>query len=524
MSSSRSRIGLFGVVVICTGVVAAVLIARPNTRHVAVRASKAKSAQSDVESPSAAATNDGAWHVVQDFGAIVDGQFGWAATESSLLLTRDSGNTWSDTELPTTHPLFALQFDTPQHALAIAQTSDPQTLEVFATTDGAASWTSLGTTHVRGVVGIAGASLAHAGQTWWLLATEATGTGVSFGTSLRSTDGGGSWTAADGVTPGGGIVALGSTAAVLVGGPGSQNIYETTDGGSTWPALDVGGALGPTPESEPSATSFGRPLLDGDHVLVPGVRSIGSDERSVVLDIQNGEVRVALSEDNSTSVPVPINANSALINDTLVHTDGTVEPATGSLPSVVASLGPKDAFGIRTEDQCAEKANCSEISSIVVSHDLRTWETISTGANALPPEPVTTTTSASANEPTGPEQTLTSGEYLGSSWRLVAAPTASGFCYGIGYGSPSAKTCLVLPTPAPAILAIVNHDPPIALGVVRSDVSSVEIRFVSGKPLQAELHPSPEGFAQGQWYAMPVPAGEIVIAQVPLDANGSRLK
>jgi hypothetical protein len=495
----KKRLLYTTVVVILTGgaITGVVSVRRGTHRRVTVTASN--SGDEGASKP---------WHHIFGMGAVPAKSFSWVATDTGFLTSSDAGSTWIERSLPPAAQSVSATFADPLDGLAVTPGDTPQSVKVFATRDGAASWSLL--TSVSDPAPISAASISGRDGELWLLLTRASSSNFSVGDVFLSDNNGGSWTKASDGNPAGVVIALGNQSAIIVGGTGSQHIYATNDGGKTWPesSAEIPGV------SSSGPFQFGPPSTTQDGALVPGL----SGTQAFVLNVSARSMQISLTV-SSSSMPVPIDATHTIV-DRQLETSGGAQVANGSVPNLVAiAIGTNAAIGERISSGCVNKQNCNPSDELVESNDLSTWSTLSRAA----PEPASTVPPTTVATVTGSIQTLDTGSYKARGWELTAVPTNSGFCYGIGYGSPQPKSCVAVPAPEPALLAIVNLDPPLALGVTRSDVTSVIVRFLSGKRMAAQLSPAPAGFPEGKWYVVAIPDGENVIGQDAFAADGTRL-
>jgi hypothetical protein len=450
------------------------------------------------------------WHAVSTVGSLPGTDLGWIGTDTQIVLTTDGGTTFVSASIPPAGPPLDVTFTSPNSAMAVVGGATPNGVDLYRTTDGASTWSDASQVQIASGGQIAGASLVTTHGQWWLLLTEASSSNFSFGRVFKSLDGG-TWSEVSEDSPGGRFLVDGSAIPLIEGGPGHGRIYRSDDGKS-WAAIDLQQVLGDESYSfGPAASLQGEALVGG--------RSTGEPQRAVVVDLKTGDATLSFDE-HSTLIPTPIDADRTLLGGSIYDVDGSMSRVEGDAPtSDISLVGNSGAIGVFSNEKCTNGTDCHSTTEIVRSSELDHWTVVSS-ASTQPSPPETTTTGVT---PTGPLQTLASGTYDSKDWQLNAAPARNGFCYVLGYGSPKSAACRPIPEPMPAVVATVNQDPPVAVGIVRPDVSSIVVTFLSETTVRPELRDPPAGYAQYRWYVLEVPAGETVIAQRAYGADGALL-
>jgi photosystem II stability/assembly factor-like uncharacterized protein len=170
----------------------------------------------------------------------VNARSGWIRTDHALLWTDDAGATWSDIT-PGQRPLADAHFLDGARG-AVAWVGRDGAIEFASTADRGRTWRE-SRVHAPDLArdGLyAGADVFFSdGAHGWILARLSSGSNFSVGRLFRTTDGGRSWTALEGVPSAGRLVFADANRGFLAGGPDQNALYQTEDGGRSWTLLEL---------------------------------------------------------------------------------------------------------------------------------------------------------------------------------------------------------------------------------------------------------------------------------------------
>lgn len=217
---------------------------------------------------------------VNTFDFESDGQ-GWVLTEGQVDRTSNAGRSWSD-KTPSdsrgkgfARGMVAASFPSADTAwVARRDASTPMKAAVTVTNDGGSKWTTrtvkldFGDEAPGDGVHLFTLDEKHG----WLIAKAQSGSARSAGVMYRTGDGGSTWSKSE-VPIGDAVQFTSATTGWLTGGPASNQLFDTLDGGSTWDAV----------------TSL--PLLSGDLSLTTIAEPLfaNSEEGVVPVQIRNSD-------------------------------------------------------------------------------------------------------------------------------------------------------------------------------------------------------------------------------------------
>ncbi len=339
---------------------------------------------------------------------LVDASTGWVLTDSSLLLTIDSGASWSDVTPPQEpgSSIKGVDFLDGSTGWVAAASPDPTggastRIVVLHTTDGGQTWTS---SDVDASPAYTDALTAPAyldfvdPKTGWLEVILASSSNSTAGTLFKTGDGGASWSKVT-IPIGGPIAFADNLHGWVADGLPDGKFFVTGDGGTSWAVQ----SLQPPPGYESSEMIVGIPTRSAGTPSAVAATFISQDSTAVAAYTtsdsgQNWSLaNWAKMGPPTGDVADPTASLSAGTIEAASVDGSTVEVGLGSdvSPSSFSTTGvpPGDAFvqlsfagsigwAVAQGDQCsADKTNCSQTSSVLVTSDEgRTWATLSVQA------------------------------------------------------------------------------------------------------------------------------------------------
>jgi photosystem II stability/assembly factor-like uncharacterized protein len=201
---------------------------------------------------------------------------GWVLTHRSLLVTHDSGGSWTEVTPPDrVGAIVGVHFPSPEEGYVAERDYDDLdgTLTVHHTSDGGASWQSLVVDPHDYIQPLRVSFSFPTAELGFAAVRLESGGAFSYASLLRTTDGGTTWEVVGDAPAASGVTFLDASTGWLVGGPtGISDLFATGDGGRTW------NKIGPARPFAGNDTRMGyrAPIVIDDLVMVPVTMTRGA--------------------------------------------------------------------------------------------------------------------------------------------------------------------------------------------------------------------------------------------------------
>ncbi len=171
---------------------------------------------------------------------------GWVLTHRSLLVTHDSGGSWTEVTPPDrVGAIVGVHFPSPEEGYVAERDYDDLdgTLTVHHTSDGGASWQSLVVDPHDYIQPLRVSFSFPTAELGFAAVRLESGGAFSYASLLRTTDGGTTWEVVGDAPAADGVTFLDASTGWVVGGPtGITDLFATTDGGRTWKNIHPAGS------------------------------------------------------------------------------------------------------------------------------------------------------------------------------------------------------------------------------------------------------------------------------------------
>jgi len=325
---------------------------------------------------------------------------GWALTQDDLSFTQDGGSTWSvitpgGISANNIEDVFFLDSRYGWVAASVGSSDAARAaISLFSTSDGGRTWLARGPIPTASLTGISTASIDFIDpQNGWVMVKAATNANFSIGELFRTSDGGVSWTSLA-IPIGGPINFVTISEGWTAGGPAGDQLHVTHDGGNSWQRQTI------TPPAgfEASNPTYQVPELTNSQELVlsvgfggptSGIAFYSSDDsgkswalRGIVASAQELGIPAAFSADivdsrvwalaNGTRILTTADAGASWRETAIRGNSGEAPDSVAAVDFTSAETG----WALTSTGLCPSglKLGCTIVSQLLTTSDAgQTW-------------------------------------------------------------------------------------------------------------------------------------------------------